>query len=359
MRPIHACFVNSMRSLGGAEVWMLDAAHGLQDRGQRVSIVTQPDAELLLRARRLGIATAAIPIRCDGAVWTIARLARYFRRTGVDAIFCNLTKDLKAAGVAGRLAGVSVILASRESDFPLKDKLYYRLYFNKIASGVVVNSLATRQTVLASVPWLDPARLQLLYKGVDLTRFRPAATPPPTPTVGFVGQLIERKGLPEIMAAWTALESEPWPELPQLRLAGEGKWRDRLQRWRATLQHPERVEILGYVEPIETFLNTLSLLIMPSREEGFGLAAAEASASGLPVIAAHASSLPEIVLDGQTGLLVPPRDAVALAAAIKRLLHDTDLLVRLGRRGRQVVQERFGRERMLDELQRLLAGAGS
>jgi len=356
MHQRHTCFVNSMRSFGGAEVWMLRAALGLQKRGQAVSIVAQPDSDLLPRAQELGLEATPIPIRCDTAPWTIARLTRYFRQNRVEALFCNLTKDLKAAGVAGRLAGIGKILASRESDFPLKDKLYYRWYFNKIASGVVVNSLATRRTVLASVPWLDPERIHLLYKGVDLKRFQPRSSPLKVPTVGFVGQLIERKGLPEIMVAWQLLEAKTWPIPPRLQLAGEGPLRNRLEKWRRSLQYPERVEIRGFVADIADFYANTTVLVLPSRAEGFGLAAAEASACSLPVIAGRASSLPEIVRDNETGILVPPRDATALAAAIHKLLVTPELGKRMGQRGRRLMEEHFDHERTLDQLQELLAG---
>ncbi len=360
MSQRHVCFVNSVRPFGGAEVWMLDAASGLRDRGQAVSIVAQPGTELLRRARELDLPAAGIPIRFDTAPWTLVRLTRFFRRQGVEAIFCNLTKDLKAAGVAGRLAGCEKILASRESDFPLKNKLYYRWYFNAVASGVVVNSYATRDTVLRSVSWLDPGRVHLLYKGVDLERFRPAASPPEGLDVGFVGQLIERKGVPELMTAWAELERQEWPAAPRLLLAGEGPLAEELARWRATLQRPQNVILRGFVADIEHFFPRLAVLVMPSHAEGFGLAALEASACGVPVVAGRASSLPEIVQDGRTGLLVPPGDATALAAAVRRLLTDPDLRAELGRRGRQLAVERFGRERMLDELQTLIAGrAGS
>jgi len=356
MKLPHVCFVNSVRPLGGAEIWMLDAARGLQERGHRVSFVAQPDGQLFLRARRNGFPTRGIPIRFDGAPWTLARLYRHFRHDGVDALYCNLTKDLKAAGVAGRMAGVRVILASRESDFPLKQKLYYRWYFNQIASGIVVNSEATRRTVLDSVPWLAPPRVHLLYKGVDLDRFHPAGVPPAVPTVGFVGQLVARKGLLEVMTAWEQLEREDLSPRPRLRLAGEGEWHGRLQSWRRSLRNPDLVEIHGFVEEIAEFLGGLSFLIMPSRAEGFGLAAAEASACGIPVIAADASSLPEVVHHERTGILIPPRNAGALAGAIRRLLAEPDLCSQLGRQGRQLMKEQFNREIMLDRLQKLVGG---
>ncbi len=349
-RP-HVCFVNSLRGCGGAELWFLDAAAGLRERGVHVSIVAQPGSALAVRAVAAGLPVAAIPIRFDGAPWTLAALARHFRRTRVTALICNLTKDLKAAGLAGSWAGVPVRLASRESDFPLKDKGYYRWYFTRAATGVLVNSEATRRTVLASAPWLDPARVHLLYKGIDLEKFRPgddvAARPP---VVGFVGQLIARKGLAALMAAWQRLEAAATDTPPRLRLAGDGELRREIERWRAGLRRPGHVDLVGFVEDVPAFWTGCRVAVLPSRAEGFGLAAAEAAACGLPVVAAEASSLPEIVRHGTTGLLVPPDDDVALAGALDRLLRDPQMAATLGARGREHVVNHFDRQRTLDRL---------
>jgi len=339
-----------MRSWGGAEVWILDTAVALAGRGHRVSIVAQPGSELLRRCRAAGVEVFSVPIRCDGAPWTLAKLALVFRREGVTAIVANLTKDLKAAAVAGRLAGVPLILATRESDFPLKDKRYYRWYFTRAATGMLVNSEATRHTVLTSAPWLDPARVHLLYKGIDTGRFQPADRAAAQPVVGFLGQFIERKGLQELMEAWQSIEAIDRPQPPQLRFAGAGTLAAELAAWRTTLRHPQQVEIVGFVEDPAAFLRGLSLLAMPSHAEGFGLAAAEAGACGLPVVAADASSLPEIVVHEETGLLVPPGDSAALAAAIGGLLTDPERATKLGAAARVRVVARFDRERSLDRL---------
>ena len=156
-----------MRGWGGAEVWFLETALALHGRGCEVDVVAQPGSALLARAREAGLPTAAIPIRFDGAPWTILRLWRHFRRRGTAALLANLTKDLKAAALAGRLAGVPIRLGTRESDFPLKDKAYYRWYFSRLATGLLVNSQATRRTVIESAPWLDPDRVHLLPFGLD------------------------------------------------------------------------------------------------------------------------------------------------------------------------------------------------
>lgn len=360
MKRSCACFVNSLRGYGGAEVWMLDAARGLAERGRPVCLVAQPGSALLARARAAGLPAESVPIRCDGAPWTLAQLARALRRHRAGAVVCNLTKDLKAAGVAARLCGVPVVLASRESDFPLKSRRHYRWYFGRVASGVLVNSQATRATVLASAPWLRPERVHLLYKGIDTARFQPrqAAGGPGArgPAVGFAGQLIERKGLHALMAAWSLLAARA-EGAPRLLVAGEGPLAGELERWRACLPRPERVERRGFVEDMAGFYTELDLLVLPSRAEGFGLVAAEALACGVPVVATAVSSLPEIVADGETGVLVPVDDPPRLAAAVSSLLADPDRARRLGAAGRARVAARFSRERSLDRLEALLDGA--
>ncbi len=289
----------------------------------------------------------------------------------MTAVVANLTKDLKAAAVAGRLAGVRTILASRESDFPLKNKPYYRWYFTRLASGLLVNSEATRQTVLQSAPWLAAERVHLLYKGIDLEKFRPREQEQeqeqdqeqeqngrdPGPVVGFAGQLIPRKGLATLMDAWTTLTRER--PTARLRLAGAGPLRPDLERWRAQLPQPHKVELPGQVEDMPRFLRGCRLLVMPSLSEGFGLAAAEALACGVPVVATRASSLPEIVLHRRTGLLVPVDDAPALAAAMRELLDDPTTARALGAAGRAHVARNFSRERTLDRLAALTGLAPS
>jgi glycosyltransferase involved in cell wall biosynthesis len=347
--------VNSLRGLGGAELWFLDAVAGLTARGVRSSLVLQPGSRSLAAARERGLDATAIPIRCDGAPWTLARLWWHCRRQRVTALVCNLTKDLKAAGLAGRWAGVPIRLASRESDFPLKDKSYYRWYFRQAATGVVVNSEATRRTVCHSAPWLPADRVHLLYKGIDRRRFRPVglAAGRRPPVVGFLGQFIARKGLRTLMAAWTRLLAQDWPAQPRLRLAGDGVLADELARWRAGLAEPASVELVGFVREAATFWAGCRLAVLPSQHEGFGLAAAEAMACGVPVVATRASSLPEVVADRETGLLVPVDDPDALAAALTRLLRDDALADTLGAAGPARVARHFDHERCLDELQRL------
>jgi glycosyltransferase involved in cell wall biosynthesis len=343
-----------MTTFAGAEIWMLDAAAGLRDRDWGVSFVGAPDSPLLARAAADGFSCDAVPIRFDAAPWTLSRLIGVLRRRRARAVLCNRLKDLKAAGVAARLAGVPVVLQSRESDFPLRARPYYRWYYNSVATGVLVNSEATLETTRRSAPWLRPERLHLLYKGIDRRRFFPTPLPEGRPVIGFAGTLDERKGIPLLMEAWTKLSAWEWTVPPLLRIAGDGPLRETLRHWQAALPRPGDVELLGWVDDMPAFHRSLNLLVVPSRYEGFGLVAAEAMACGRPVIATRVSSLPELVVHDVTGRLVPPGDAGALIEAITDLLGNPDARERLGEAGVERTARLFDREGMLDRLEHLL-----
>ncbi len=99
------CFVNGMPIYAGAEVWMLEAAEALRDRGWSVDFVVHPDGPLARAARERNFPVAEIAIRGDIAPWSIGAVWRRFRRSRPNAVICNRLKDLKVAGVAARLAG--------------------------------------------------------------------------------------------------------------------------------------------------------------------------------------------------------------------------------------------------------------
>jgi glycosyltransferase involved in cell wall biosynthesis len=139
----------------------------------------------------------------------------------------------------------------------------------------------------------------------------------------YVGRLSPEKNIDTLLEAVGDLN---------LVVAGDGPLRERVPAALGSVPHAD----------VERLLERASVLVAPCEREGFGLAAAEAMAFGRPVVAAAGGALLDLVTDGETGLLVPPRDAPALRAAVERLLADPDLRERLGRAGRAVARERFG-----------------
>jgi len=149
------------------------------------------------------------------------------------------------------------------------------------------------------------------------------------------------------------VENSQWKIQPHLVLAGEGQLYDVIKDWRRKLNFPDNVKLLGFHENIADFYNEISLLAMPSLAEGFGLAAAEALACEVPVIATDSSSLPEIVIHEKTGLLVPVNNPDVLAKAIIRLLSEYRFATEMGQAGRKHIMANFTSQKTLAKLLQL------
>jgi glycosyltransferase involved in cell wall biosynthesis len=131
-----------------------------------------------------------------------------------------------------------------------------------------------------------------------------------------------------------------------LLILGDGPERDRLEQLGSELGLGGSLLLPGRAGDVTAWLKRAELLVHPARWEGFGLVLLEAMLAGLPVVACRVSAIPEVVADGESGLLVPPDDPEALAAALERVLADTSLARRLGEGGRERARTEFSVERM-------------
>ncbi len=199
------------------------------------------------------------------------------------------------------------------------------------------------------------ARTRVIYNGIDFTRLTaPRATdlrpglgiPPGTAVIGAVGSLIRRKGHDVLVRALALLAGE---DAPHLLVASDGPERGGLQRLVAELGLSARVHFLGYHDPIMDLYRSCDIIALASRADAFGLVLAEAGYCARPVVATRVGGIPEVVLDGETGLLVSPDDPAALAAALSRLAHDPALRARLGAAGCARAESVFSAQRMAAE----------
>lgn len=163
-----------------------------------------------------------------------------------------------------------------------------------------------------------------------------------------------QKGIDHVLKALHRLRTKV-PEV-RYRIVGEGSDRERLEGIAKDLGIDDRVDFLGWSGQAELadLYRSCDLFILPSAQEGFGLVYVEAMAAGKPVIAAQAGAVPEVVVDGQTGILVEYGDEAALAGAIAHLCADSGLSCRLGAAGRQRFLDRFSFERVMTRFDELL-----
>lgn len=361
MQPERLCFFNSNRPWGGGEHWHLENALLARDRGYRVSVVAGRGSVLAKRLEGVAGIRLFTP-DLGGMSWlnpfAIARLARFFRQEQVDAVLLCLPRDVKAGGLAAKLAGVPDIIYRRGIAVPVRDRLTNRFFYGRVLTKLIVNSLETKRCVLAENPALiADDRIHLVYNGFDAAEFDARQSQPLVPrrgdeiVIGNAGRLTRQKGQALLLEAAALLAQQPLPF--RVLIAGAGELEAELKAQAARLGLGERVEFLGFVTDMKAFHQSIDIFALPSLWEGFGFVLTEAMCMGLPVAAFGVSSIPEVVADGETGLLCPP-DAAALAANLLTLMRDEALRRRLGAKGRERALALFDKDKTFAQLEACL-----
>lgn len=209
---------------------------------------------------------------------------------------------------------------------------------------------------------VPPARVVVASMGVDTAAFHPPAPDAPRHGIVFVGRLAEKKGVAHLLAAMARLA----PSRPglQLRIVGDGPLRPALAAQAEALGIADRVSFLGARPPAEVpaCFREAALFVMPSvvaasgDQEGLGLVAAEALASGCPVVAHDLPAIRDLVRDGETGLMVAPGDEAALAAAMAALLDDPARAAALAEAGRRHIAGHYAWEAVARRYRALYEG---
>jgi len=228
---------------------------------------------------------------------------------------------------------------------------------------LVVNCQATKDTLVNASAWLEPDKISVIYNGVRVDEYgsckkadeaqlrREFHLPESVPVVGMIGELNERKGhLYLFRAAEKILKKHPGVHF---LIVGEGDAEEELKGMVRSLGLSGRVRFSGFREDIPDLLNVVDVVVLPSLNEGIPNILMEAMAAGRAVVASSVSGTPELVVDGVTGFLVPPRDSDALVQKISCLMDSEPLRGKMGKEGRERILEKFTFERMLDEYELL------
>jgi glycosyltransferase involved in cell wall biosynthesis len=213
------------------------------------------------------------------------------------------------------------------------------------ADALITTSQAVAQLVVGITP-------QVVHPSVHIPRANgggllPQGTRLET-VLGVACRLVSIKGIIYLIRALAVLQAE-FPEL-RLEIAGTGSERPIIESEAETLGLKDRVAFLGWQADLAPVLARWDIFVQPSLEEGFGIAALEAMAAGLPVVATAVGGISELVKAGQTGWLVPPGDPEALAERLRALLLDVEQRRRMGEAGRKRAMENFSVERMVAEI---------
>ena len=210
------------------------------------------------------------------------------------------------------------------------------------ASAVAAISNHSRQNILAHTGATQ--RVRLIYNAVRMPHRSFGALPWEPPLLLCVGRIVPEKGFDLAVEAFARVHTQ----IPDARLmiVGDGPARASLECRAEDLGLAGLTKFLGWVplDEVPDVLDRATIMLVPSRSEAFGLVAVQAALAGRPVVATRTGGLPEVVLDGRTGIVVPVDDAEALAEAIMQLLGDRGLAIRLGSNAANSARNRFGLE---------------
>jgi len=341
--------VPSLR-VGGVERGVLDVSKGLITRGHRVSVVSS-GGPLVERLTQLGATHYHAPVheKSPATMWSCVPLVvQIIRSTGVDVVHAR-----------SRVPGWIGWLATRRAQRPFVTTAH-GFYAPHAASRVMVwgRLVITPSDVLGryliETFGLPRERLRVIPRGVDLQEF--AVRPPRQAVVvgpwriGLFGRLSPLKGQDVALEACAELIRRRVPVT--LCLAGdtpESPGRRALEALIRSRHLEQAVEWWGVRDDMASAIADVDCVVMPSTyPESFGRSAIEAQAVGRPVVASRVGALPELIDDGVTGWLVPPRDPIALADAVERLVKDPAVRTRCVETARRRVEERWNLDRMVD-----------
>jgi glycosyltransferase involved in cell wall biosynthesis len=271
------------------------------------------------------------------------RVARLVRERGPDIVHAL---HLTSYGFLGALSGAHpLIISAWGTDILEAPRLTpFHDWLTRYTLRRADLITATGPHLAAATAKYAPAgaEIKVVPYGVDLDRFQPQPHHEPRPlVVGSVARLSPEKGVRFLIEAFALLSSDTNDVV--LEVAGDGPERLRLENLVRQRGLTDRVRFRGWVnhDALPAFLGALDVFVLPSVFEGFGVAAVEASAMALPVVGSRIHGIPDVVVDRETGLLVPPADPAALAAAIQTLVDDPALRVRMGEAGRAFVAGRY------------------
>jgi glycosyltransferase involved in cell wall biosynthesis len=323
-------------------------AQALIERGLQVSLIsTQPlDRPLPAALQRTPCYTipAAAPTMSPSA-----RLITLLRGWGrVPGLIAALQPDLVQLHALPTPAATPflrlvrpLIVSAWGSDVVQRDRRKAQLYPHLLAHAAQLTATSHYLAEVLASYLRRPRQIEVIPFGVDVERFRPADASPADLRLGTLRHLERIYGIDVLLDSIPIIKAIH----PSIRVAigGSGSQQQALERQIARLGLSRQATLHGRVPHAQApaFLQTLRVFVMPSRAESFGVAALEAQACGVPVVATRVGGLPEAVAEDVGGLLVPPDDPAALAAALLALLDDPQRRAALGRAGREWVRERY------------------
>ncbi len=348
--------IDSGKEWRGGQRQALFLARALRRRGLPFVFVVQPGSPLHEKAEEEGLPVFPLRIRGEFDPFAVLRLALAMKRRKCILAHFHDAHAVAVGSAAASLAKVPYRVISRRVDFPLKKSYFSRCKYRKNVSAIIAISEGVRDVLVKG--GVEPGQIEVIPSGIDFSPYEKA-----TPSdylhrelsftrddflVGIVAHLADHKGHKYLIEAMKIIRDQS-PRI-KLVIVGEGPLHMELNSQARESGLTDIVFFLGFREDVPQILASLNVFVLSSYLEGLGSSILDAMACRLPVVATKVGGIPEVVIHGETGFIVPPRNPASLAKAILRLYEDRGLASRMGQRGYELVHQRFSAEAMAEKI---------
>ena len=354
LRILH---IQKVAGIAGSENHLLTLLPALRENGFEPTMLVlagrgDRPASFITSMKSRGIDCEMISMRDNLDPLLPIRLVQFMRAHPSHLVHTHLIHADLYGTLAARLAGVPAVVSTKHGYNPWRAKRFYAC-LDRLASFFQDRIITISDALLhwlVKVEGLRPEKLSTIHYALERDRFRPSVSADLSlevspPVIGTISRLIHQKGIHVLLKAFAAC-NKTHPS-SSLVVIGDGPERSNLENLARKLGLGNRVHFLGHRADAHRILPQFNIFAFPSFGEGFGLVLLEAMACSKPVVASDVMSIPEIVQQGKSGLLVPAQDVSALAEALDTLIEDPELRDRFGKAGFQRVRTEFTVERMV------------
>ena len=348
--------IDTARTWRGGQNQVLLTVNGLREIGQRAALVAHPDGELRKRAAE-GLELIPLAPKSEMDLTAAWRLNRVIKKLQPDIIHAHDAHGVAMASLALSLGAAAAkyveppLVVSRRVDFHLRHNSFSRWKHRQVDCFIAASEAIRQMLIGDGVPAESTVTV---HEGIDVEHVLAAPLvdvhqafflPHGAPVVGNIAALVPHKGQRHLIEAAHIVVQK----LPDVRfvILGEGELREALERLVKEYHLEKHVLLPGFRTDVFGCLKSFDLFVMSSVTEGLGTSLLDAMACSRPIVATSTGGIPEVVDDGVTGLLVPPRDHAALATAIATLVSDKQRRRAMGDAGFARVTSKFTVERMI------------
>jgi glycosyltransferase involved in cell wall biosynthesis len=346
----NTCFFNTIVFWGGGEKLHFETALEFEKLGHDIVVCSNLNAPLYKKSILHGFDVFSLSVRNLSFLnpFKIYKCIRFFKKNNIDTVIFSASQDFKMAGISAKFARVKNIVYLRGLAVSIKSNIVNRYLFKSCLTHIIANSEETRRMILKNLSHvISKNKLHTIYHGIDISqitssnneKLKEIKNKTNGIILGNAGRLTDQKGqhyLIDIAKKLKLMNLEF-----TLFIAGTGSLESEIKQRIIKNQLQKEVVMLGFVEDMNLFMNSLDIFLLTSKWEGFGFVLVEAMAKKVPVVCFDITSNPEIIEDKKTGFLTPFCDLNKFAEHVYSLATNRKLLEEMGSAGQRRVTNKF------------------